>query len=141
MDASEYSESGYNCAESVLLGLSDFLNEPCDCIPRIATGFGGGMKTGSVCGAVSGAVIAIGLHYGRKTAQDTEKRDLCYERVQEFLSAFKREHQTIICRDLLGVDITTEEGRTQYKKGNLHKKCESCVATAFRIARTLLAAE
>jgi len=128
----------FNCAESVLLALSDSLNIPCECIPRIATGFGGGMKTGSVCGAVSGAVMGFGLVHGRMHSQEREKRDHVYDLVSQFITEFEREHKTIVCRELLGVDITTEEGRKRYSSENLHTKCKTYVLTAFQIAQTLL---
>lgn len=127
---------GFNCAEAVLLALSDFLGiDDCDCIPRVATGFGGGMKTGAVCGAVSGAIIAFGLQYGRMKAEEVERRDHTYALVKEFVNQFKNKHCTIVCRELLGVDVQTEEGRKKYREANLHLKCEDYVATAFQIAR------
>jgi C_GCAxxG_C_C family probable redox protein len=137
----KYFDSGFNCAESVLLALSEVLNITNDCIPRVATGFGGGMRTGNICGAVSGAIMGLGLHYGRTTAEEIKKRDRMYAVVEEFVNQFQEKHKTIICRELLGVDIRTEEGRTHYKKGNLHLQCQNYCTTAFQIARTLLSPE
>ena len=137
----KYFGSGFNCAESVLLALSDSFDISSDCIPRVATGFGGGMKTGEVCGAVSGAIIAFGLVHGRMSAEDAARRNHVYQLVQEFVKRFQEEHSSIVCRKLLGVDLQTEEGRNQYRRNNLNKKCQSFVATAFQIASTLLAAE
>ncbi len=140
MDAVDYFDSGFNCAEAVLLALSE-LSQRCECIPRIATGFGGGMRTGNVCGAVSGAVMAFGLSYGRESSTQLKKKDQCYQLVSEFMNLFEREHKTIVCRELLGLDVTTEEGREQYKMLGLHNQCQTYVATAFQIAQTLLGAE
>ena len=99
------------------------------------------MKTGEVCGAVSGAIMAFGLVHGRMSAEDAARRNHVYQLVQEFVKRFQEEHSSIVCRDLLGVDLQTEEGRNQYKKDNLNKKCQNFVTTAFQIASTLLAAE
>ena len=140
-DAVKYFNSGFNCAESVLLALSEVLNITNDCIPRIATGFGGGMRTGDICGAVSGAVMGLGLHYGRTTAEEKKKRNCTYAVVEEFVDQFRKIHGSIICRELLGVDVHTEEGRINYKKGNLHQKCENYCKTAFQITQTLLSPE
>lgn len=136
-------DSGFNCAESVLLALSECtaLNSASDCIPRVATGFGGGMRTGNICGAVSGAVIGLGLYYGRTTSEETEKRDQTYRNVEEFVKQFQEIHGTIICKELLGIDVSTKEGKTHYKKCNLHQKCQAFCTTAFQIARTLLPPE
>ena len=70
-DAKLHFNSGLNCAESVLLTLSGRLagKNSVSIIPRIATGFGGGVgRNGDICGALSGAVIAIGLALGRDKA-------------------------------------------------------------------------
>jgi len=145
MDALTYFDSGFNCAEAVLQALCAFLKDNCKseygCIPKIATGFGGGMKTGSVCGAVSGAVMALGLQYGRENLHEPQKRDRCSQAVSEFMEQFKKEHKTILCQTLLGVDLRTEEGRRIYREANLKNQCRTYVATAFEIAQTLLAAE
>ncbi|MBU7016201.1 MAG: C_GCAxxG_C_C family protein [Theionarchaea archaeon] len=141
-DPVKYFDSGFNCAESVLLSLSEVLGNTSDCIPQIATGFGGGMRTGDICGAVSGAVMGLGLHFGRTTSEEKEKRDNTYAVVEEFVRQFRKIHGTIICRELLGVDVTTEEGRAQYEKDDLHhQKCHAYCATAFKIAETLLSPE
>lgn len=145
MDPLTYFDNGFNCAESVLLALSEDLGVAseceCECIPKVATGFGGGMKTGSVCGAVSGAVIAFGLKYGRTHANEVEKRARVYQLVQEFMTQFKKKHKTIVCSELLGVNVHTEEGIRKYREEPLHVKCQNYVTTAVQIARTLLVAE
>lgn len=141
MDPRTYFDGGFNCAESVLLALSECAGFAHACIPRVATGFGGGMRCGSVCGAVSGAVMAFGIKYGRMTAQETEKRDRVNKLTQELITRFQKEHKTVICLNLLGVDVGTEEGKKKYEEANLHQQCRDYVITAYRIALSLLAAE
>lgn len=138
MEALHYFNSGYNCAESVLLALSDYTCIFCECIPAVAAGFGGGMKMGSVCGAVTGAIMGIGLLHG---GTDTKARKNVNQLVKTFMEQFKKEYYTIVCRDLLGVDVLTEEGIQHYKKANLRRQCENYVTTSFQIAKTLLAPE
>ncbi len=135
MKALNYFNSGYNCAESVLLALSDYTGIHCECIPAIAAGFGGGMKTGNVCGAVTGALMGIGLIHG---GTDTNARNKVNTLVTTFMEQFQKEHNTVVCRELLGVDVMTKEGIQYYKKANLHTQCENYVTTAFQIAKTLL---
>jgi C_GCAxxG_C_C family probable redox protein len=139
--ATDYFNSGFNCAQSVLLVLSQSTGKTCSCIPAIAEGFGSGIKTGSVCGAVTGAVMGIGLAYGRETPKDIPSRAHVETLVREFLRKFTEEHGTILCCELLGVDVTTEQGRQHYKRENMHQKCECFIATATQIAQTLLSPE
>lgn len=57
----------YNCCESVLLALAEYLGVESELIPRIATGIGAGFSlNGFTCGSISGATMAIGLKYGRE---------------------------------------------------------------------------
>ena len=84
--------SGYNCAEAVLLATSQdlLLDRVETIIPRVATGFGGGLsRNGDVCGALTGGIMRIGLAAGRNSAE--ESRDRCYEAVDRFYSAFVKE--------------------------------------------------
>jgi len=85
---------------------------------RIASAFGGGVGGwGSVCGAVSGAVMALGLIHGTdgpETADDFKrKRDHQRELSQRFLASFEEKFGTVNCMDLLGVDRRTEEGKNK----------------------------
>lgn len=134
--ALKYFNSQYNCAQSVLMALAQSMDITCWCIPNIAAGFGGGMKIQSVCGAVTGAIMAIGLKYG----QDHTK---LRENVFEFLHKFQKTHTDVVCRELLGVDITTDKGIQEYKKRKeeLHSRCERYVSTAVQVAETLLSSE
>ncbi|MBU7031631.1 MAG: C_GCAxxG_C_C family protein [Theionarchaea archaeon] len=141
MDCLTYSEKGYNCAESALLALSDHMGLSCECIPRIATGFGGGMMTGNVCGAVSGAIMAFGLKYGRIKGEDSEKAEKVDRLIEQLVTRFEEEHGSILCRELTGVNLRTEEGRKKYKTENMHEKCLDYVVTAVRIAGSLLLSE
>jgi C_GCAxxG_C_C family probable redox protein len=135
-------------------------------IPRIASGFAGGMgNTGAVCGAVVGAVMAIGLKQGR--GAPTEDRDATsggeqdFRRsleqaraaptedleamlaglkvVQEFRRRFEAEMDTITCRDLTGADLSTEEGLQQFMSSDTPLTvCLPAVGVAYRLVVDLL---
>jgi C_GCAxxG_C_C family probable redox protein len=114
-EAKRLFDGGFNCAESVLLATSRerFPQNIGTVIPRIATGFGGGIgRNGDVCGALSGGVMAIGLATGRDSSE--ESRDPCYLAVDRFYSDFVREFGTCKCRELTGVDLKTTKGREEY---------------------------
>jgi len=78
----------YNCCESVLLTLAEYLGIESDLIPKIATGIGAGFSlNGFTCGSISGVVMAIGLKYGRKSSE--ENPQVTWKRVDRFIEAFK----------------------------------------------------
>ncbi len=109
-----------------------------DIIPQIASGFAGGMgNTGSVCGAVIGAVMAISLKQGRADSMEGALRNLAVP--QEFRRRFETEMGTIECRELTGVDFSTEEGVQQFMNSDIPlKACFPAVGTAYRLAVELL---
>jgi len=64
---------GFHCSEAVLIAMAEYMGINSDLIPKIATGFGGGIAgTGSVCGALIGGVMAIGIKYGRSRVDQIE---------------------------------------------------------------------
>jgi len=109
-------------------------------IPKIATGFGGGIgNTGSVCGAVIGATMAIGLI--RERAETTEDYLELAKLVQQLRSRFEAEMKTLYCRDLTGADLTTEEGREQLMNSDIAmKSCFPAVGLAYQLTMDLLKA-
>ena len=108
--ATKFMEQGYVWSEAVLLAVCQDFGIENEIIPQIASYFGGGIgNTGAVCGAVVGAVMAIGLIKGRgKSMEDWLEISVL---VQDFRSRFEAEMGTINCRELIGGDLTTEEGR------------------------------
>jgi C_GCAxxG_C_C family probable redox protein len=112
-----------------------------DINPEIAGAFAGGIgNTGSVCGAVIGAVMAIGLKLGKKDTMEESLRNLTVARA--FRRRFEEEAGSINCRDLTGLDLTTDEGIKQLMKADIPRKvCFPAVGTAFRIAVDLLKEE
>jgi C_GCAxxG_C_C family probable redox protein len=107
-------------------------------IPRIAFGFAGGIgNTGAVCGAVAGAVMAISLKTERRQTMEDALRTLGL--VQEFRRRFEAEMETISCRELTGLDLTTEEGIGQLMSSDIPQTvCFPAVSTAYRLAVDLL---
>ena len=107
-------------------------------IPRIASGFAGGIgNTGSVCGSVIGAVMAIGLKQGRADTMEEMLRNLAV--TQEFRRRFEAEMKTINCRELTGADLSTPEGIEQFMGSDIPQTvCFPAVALAYRLVLDLL---
>jgi C_GCAxxG_C_C family probable redox protein len=88
---------------------------------RIANGMGSGVRSGEVCGAVLGALLVIGLKYGQHAPDDFETKGYCNAKAEEFLDTFRRENGSIICRALLGCDISTQEGLSYAAEHDLYR--------------------
>jgi len=122
--------SGFNCSTSVFTAFSEDYDLEEETAAKIACGFGGGCASGEICGAVSGAIMVIGLKHGQELAEDQGAKANCHAHVVEFLDSFKQEKNAVTCRDLLGCDPTTEEGRAIYlaKRGTVCPGLVRCSA-------------
>jgi C_GCAxxG_C_C family probable redox protein len=134
--AKEKFESGYNCAQSVFFACLDDNQISRDTALKIATGFGAGYgRMQEVCGAVSGAIMALGLKYGRGENGENEITSEMYQKTQDFIKSFEEVHGSIICRELLdGCNLRSEQGQAEFKDKDLfNKTCLKCVETAVKI--------
>ena len=93
---------------------------------------------GEVCGAVSGAVMVIGLKYGNYNLEDMDAKTLCYSKTTEFCQAFRERCSSVICRELLKCDISTEDGMRQAKgKGLFATTCVDLIDKAVELLEEL----
>lgn len=138
--ATEIMAQGHACSEAVLLAVCQEFEIEIDdkIIPGIASLFAGGIgNTGSVCGAVTGAVMAMGLLKERGETMEEVINNLAL--AQEFRRRFEAEMRTINCRELTGADLTTKEGIEQFMNSDIPQTaCFPAVATAYRLVVELL---
>lgn len=130
--------SRFNCAESVLLANMERLGVEGDWLPKVASGFGGGIaRTGQVCGALTGAVMALGCVMGRSTPDDSF--DDLYGVVGELVDDFTSEFGTTSCRMLIDFDLRDpEEHQRARKAGVFEQQCAVYVEfCASRVADKL----
>jgi C_GCAxxG_C_C family probable redox protein len=109
-----------------------------DCIPRIASPFGAGIgRSGQVCGAVSGACMAIGLVHGRSTPKDP--RGPVYDATEKLVEAFVKETGTANCNELTGFDMKTPESYKAFRESGVSDRvCAPAIVLASRLAVDLL---
>ena len=132
-------DQGFTCSQAVLAAFAGRYGLDRDAALRVACAYGGGVAlTGAACGAVNGALMAIGLAHGRARVEDEAAREKTYDATRTFLERFRREHGSDQCRDLLGVDISTAKGReTAAKEGLFRTRCPLYVRSAAKIVSSL----
>jgi len=134
-----YFDDGYYCAESVLLAVCDYYGIQSRWIPKIATGFCSGMaRTGGVCGAFTGAVMAVNLVTGREAP--TESLDKNYRAVNQLTDLFKARFGSTGCPELIGCQLNTREGQRQFRKNNLIVRCRQYSVEAAAMATQVISA-
>jgi C_GCAxxG_C_C family probable redox protein len=131
---------GFSCSQAVFLGFAEELGLDRATALRLSQAFGGGMAhLGQVCGAVTGAFMAISLKHGRSEVNDLAARDRTYERMQRLAELFKRRHGWLDCPSLIGVDLATEEGRAESMAKDLARtRCAGFVRTAAELTDEIL---
>jgi C_GCAxxG_C_C family probable redox protein len=135
-----FSEGGYACSQSVFAAFADSMGLDEEKALKIAAPFGGGIaRNAGICGAVTGAIMTIGLKHGNYIQGDKEAKTLTYEKVNLFLKIFNKKYGTTICKDLLGHDISTTEGFEYiHSHPEFEEKCTSIVKSAIEILEDIL---
>ncbi len=106
---------------------------------RVAAGFAGGMRLAETCGAVTGAFMVLGLAHCGDTCQTVEGRKAAYGAVTSFAQKFGERNGSLVCRELLGCDISTAEGRkVAEEKGLFKSKCPQLVRDAAELLEGML---
>jgi C_GCAxxG_C_C family probable redox protein len=133
---------GHSCAQSVLLSWAKDHGVRTGDAFRIAAGFGGGMAFGEVCGAVSGAIMVIGLEHASAIADpaDQDSKNFTYEMSRRFMEQFRSRAGAICCRDLIGFDLSRIEKNQSVMNASrkLYEKCPGFVQTASEILEEIL---
>lgn len=144
MEKSECSKqcflSGFNCAQAVFSTYCSELGMEQEMALRVAGGFGGGMgHIGETCGAVTGAIMLIGLKNGKVKAEDNPARERTYALVQEFARRFVELNGSVKCRELLGCDISIPRELANAREGRLFQTiCPKLVKDSSEIVEKLL---
>lgn len=134
--ARELFKEGYNCAQSVFCAFADDLGMDFETALKLSSSFGGGMgRLREVCGAASAMFMIAGLKYGYTSPCDDDAKAKHYAIIQELAAKFKHKNNSIICRELLGLDVQSQlpipEKRTE--EYYTSRPCEELVASAADI--------
>lgn len=140
--AIELFREGYNCSQSVFTAFAYRFGIDEETAKKISAGLGGGVgRMREVCGAVSGAAMVIGSICSATQGKDSESKQRNYELVREFADRFTKRNGSVICRELLGLDVKMEnsaqpESRTAeyYKK----RPCVELVGDAAEILAEII---
>ena len=134
-EAERFFRSGYNCTQAVLSSQLPESPLDLDTVLRLATGMGAGMgRTMRTCGAVTGALMILGLRHGRGTGDEVEAQNECYARVRRFLERFSSIHGSTECRELLEhIDLSTPEGQSAFRDRGYRDRCAGFVRSAVEL--------
>ena len=130
---------GQDCSQVVLSYFAERLGISEDEANRISAGFGGGSGLGETCGAVIGALMALGLKYGNNGPDDMDNKGIMSGKRVEFIQEWLSRREHTLCRDFLGHDITQPgEFEKVIEEGTMFTFCPLLVLDAIDITEKLL---
>jgi len=138
--AARYFEDHYNCAESVILAGQELLGANRRIPFSVGTTLGAGIaRQGMMCGAITGALILVGLAHGRSSPQEKDMYERAMVTAGEILERFRREHGSLACRELVGLDLNDPSERQRFNDDpERRERCKSFVKTAARLLEQTL---
>ncbi len=127
---------GFSCSQAVFAAYAPDYGVDFETAMKLSTPFGGGIAgMGEICGAVSGAIMVIGLKYGRVKEEELDEKTKTYELTSYFIEKFKVNNKSHLCAELIDIDPKLgEEERSKLKK----EICTKAVTDAARILEEIL---
>lgn len=126
--------TGVDCSQAVFGEFAPQLGMDRETALKVSANFGGGMWEGETCGAVVGALMAIGLKYGQGDDCDPEKKNEMLGKAGAFRAKFSEKYGSCICKDILGYKIPEdmEKIMEENKFGNVccHVVVDACAICA-----------
>ena len=145
--ALELFESGAQCAQATLGALCDVTGLALDDALALSASFGGGVgRMREVCGALSGILMAVGLHFGRYPLGDAQtgaNKDRHYRLTQYVSAEFKRRVGSLFCYRLLDLPHAAQVPVSQPRTNDFYqtRPCLGIILAAIEVFDELLAAE
>jgi len=116
------------------LSFKEYLGYEDSFIPRLATGFGGGVgRKGSLCGAFTASIMAIGMKIGRTDPKDREGLLKVYDKCQQFWEQFEKEFGSRDCYGLIGLHLDDPEENKKWLTTGGREKCTGIVEKTAQI--------
>lgn len=137
--AKDLYEQGFYCSQAVLAAFADELGLTEKQALQVGSCFGGGMCKGEVCGACTGALMVLGMKYGRYIADDWDSQAKANEIAVSFLEQFSKENGSYLCSELLNCDMAAPAGKAYAREHKLFTDfCPKMVASAAKITEQLM---
>ena len=131
---------GYSCSQEVSAAFAGDFGVDRETALRLSWSFGGGMAhTGNTCGAVTGALMVIGMKYGRTAIDDLAAKEKTYAVANAFITGFLHRNHAVGCTDLIGYNLGDPKSLPIAREKDLfHTKCTKYVRDAGEILEKLL---
>ena len=135
--ADQYHQRGFNCAQAVACAFQKELGLSEEQIGALLSCFGGGLRTGEVCGAVSGAAVVLGAKFPHAVPEDWEAKELSAEKIRKFQRKFREKFGRVTCRELKPMEVDPSVSPAARELG-ITSHCGIYIAAAVEILEEML---
>jgi C_GCAxxG_C_C family probable redox protein len=134
-------DEGYSCAQSLLGVYGPLFGLDRENALRLAAPFAGGIsRTDGPCGAVTGAILVLGLKYGHSHPDDEAGADRIRQLTRDFLARYRERKGSTLCTDILGANLSVPADLERVEAGDLYDvSCPDAVRTAACLLEEMLA--
>ncbi len=130
---------GFHCSQAILEAFSDDYGLDPILARKLANPMAGGSGIGGECGAVTGALMVIGMEYGMTDSNDFEAFETTFKKVSAFVNRFKARHGDLDCHKLIGLNVFSEEGFKEFQMKNIKlTQCKKYVRDAACIVEEII---
>jgi C_GCAxxG_C_C family probable redox protein len=131
---------GFSCSQAVCLAFANDFDIDRETALKLSCALGGGMAhSANACGAVTGALMVIGMKFGRTRLDDLAAKDKTYEVANAFMTEFLRRNHSLNCTDLIGHNLSDPNALALARERKLfHTKCAKFVRDAGEILEDVL---
>jgi C_GCAxxG_C_C family probable redox protein len=139
-DAAANFTNGFSCSQAVCLAFAEDFGIDRETALKLSCAFGGGMAhSGNTCGAVTGALMVIGMKYGRTRLDDLAAKEKTYEITKAFMKEFLRRNHSLNCTDLIGYNLSDPHALALAREKKLFQtQCVMFVRDAGEILEAVL---
>ena len=96
-------------------------------------------RDGELCGAVSGALMVLGLKNGHYIQGDVKGKEQAYKLAKEFTDRFREQQGNIVCKELLGYDLSNpDDYKLLADKGIFKTECPKFIECAIEVLESML---
>ena len=135
----EQFSQGFDCSQVVLGACADKIGLDPETAKKVAACFGGGMWYCHECGAVTGALMAIGAKYVHSQPGDQQAKNQALAKMNAFREAFSARQGSCVCREILGYDLSDPEQMAKIQAEELlTTRCPKVVRDALEILEEIL---
>ena len=135
--ANQFHDRGYSCAQAVACAFSDVIGLPEEQIAALLSGFGGGFRSGEICGVISGSITVLGAKWPHDVAENLAAKEFAAEKAKEFQRRFREKFSYVRCEDLKELPCMPQCSPTAEKLG-LEKTCAVYITAAAEIVEQML---